>query len=144
MCFVLYMASNKPRREIPWDDKAPAFYVSGNDADIQKVKHQFSKAHVYYVGSSSNCGCNYRRHPEWVYDTLTTEEQKTTQENQDKLHKYLSECLDDEGEIELFGCWSGDEGTKAQNARCIQVDELLKKEFYFEDNKPELIVVKRS
>ena len=141
MCFVLYMASDKPRREIRWEDAAPAFHViSGDPASIKAARH-FSKRHVYYLGSSSYCGCDFRRAPEWLLQERGEMEQRAVAENQVRLHAYLSECLDDKDAIELFTCWSGDEEMPPQSRRSIAVDDLITPEFFFDDQMRELILV---
>ena len=144
MCFVLFMASDKPRREIPWDEKAPSFHVKADDACAMKTRRHFSKPHVYYLGSSSMCGCNFRREPDWVFDQLQDEERRTKQENQEALHSFLAECLDDEPTVELLGCWSGNEEKPLQNRRNINLDDLLSGKFFFDDDRTELIIVQRQ
>jgi hypothetical protein len=141
MCFVLYMASDKARREIPWDEKLPAFHVKADDADAQKARRQFSKRYAYYLGSSSGCGCDFRREPDWIHEKRESDEKQKAMTNQSGLHAYVKECLVDEDTLELFGCWSGDEDKPIQNRRNIHVDDLLGNEFFFDDNNPELITV---
>jgi len=141
MCFVLYMASDKRRREIPWDERTPAFHVSAEHTDAQKVRVHFSKPDVYYLGSSSYCGCDFPRAPLWTYEKADDAEKQDVQENQARLHAYLKECLVDEDCVELFGCWSGNEGQPVESERTIRVDDLVSDEFFFDENRPELIVV---
>jgi len=43
--------------------------------------------------------------------------------------------------VELFGCWSGNEDEPAQSKRSIRVDDLLSDEFFFDEDRRELIVV---
>ena len=142
MCFVLYMASDRVRRTILWDEKQPQFHVKADDADARKTRSQFTKQNIYYIGSSDSCGCGFRREPDWVLDQGDGEEKRSKQENQRHLHAYLRECLQDEDEIELFGCWSGEEGQQADTKRAIFVDELITQEFFFDER--ERILVKRS
>lgn len=61
MCFVLYMASDKERREIAWDSAAPSFHVRANANGATQARAQFSKANVYYLGAHEGCGCGFRR-----------------------------------------------------------------------------------
>ena len=145
MCFVLYMASNKSRREIEWDSSAPAFHVTSADAeDAHNTRPHFSKPHIFYLGSSSQCGCDFRRDLDWVFEQRDNTEKEKISDNQTRLHTYLRECLTDEDSLELFGCWSGDESKMLQSKRIIHVDDLLNSDFFFDDSKTELITITKE
>lgn len=143
MCFVLYMASDRERREIAWDENDRHFHVKANDVDAQRARSQFSKNSVHYLGSGDGCGCAFRRDPDWVFAQENEDRRHEIEDNQRRLHEYLSECLVDEDEIELFGCWSGDEEIPAEKSRTILVDDLVTKEFFFEERE-KIVVRKRT
>lgn len=143
MCFVLYMASDKPRREIPFDEKDPAFNVTADDPGARRALPHLSKPHVYCLGSSSYCGCDFKRDPDWVHEQRDEAERQNVEQNQAALHAYLQECLADEDIVELFSCWDGREDGPVTSRRSIRLDELLSKEFFFDENKVELILVAR-
>ncbi len=132
MCFVLYLASDKPRREIPWDENAPAFHVRANDDGAKRAARHFTKPNIYYLGSNVGCGCNFRQEPDWCFEQNSEEEKKEIGNNQKQLHAYLMKCLEDESSIELLGCWSGDEKKNLQAQAKIHVDDIVKPEFYFD------------
>jgi hypothetical protein len=140
MCFVLYMASDRLRREIPWDEENPMFHVKTNDADAQKTRSHFIKRHIHYLGSDNGCGCGFKRAPEWVIDQTDLDETELTKlasckDNQRRVHDYLLECLHDEEMIELFGCWSGDEELPTKKSRTVDVNALIAQDFWFEERE---------
>lgn len=51
------------------------------------------------------------------------------------LYAYLTECLQEESELELFGCWTGDEQLPLEHQREIRVDEITKPAFFFEERE---------
>ena len=129
MCYVLYMASERVRPSIKWDDAHPAFYVSSDDLDCIRAKEQFKKQSVHYLGSDNGCGCGFQRENDWLNDD--PKERESKRENQRRLAAYITECLHDEESVELYGCWSGDEGASPVRHREIGVGELLAEQFFF-------------
>jgi len=120
MCMMLYVASDHPLREIPWDEAHPAFYVTSElDPSEEPVRPRFTKPFVYYVGSHQNCGCGFG------YDTMEEEreayandpqmwaqavrENTLCRESVSKLREYLLEVVES-GPVEAYSVWSGDEG----------------------------------
>lgn len=142
MCFLLYLASSKVRPAIAWDEKQPGFLVKIDDPEVEKVRSHFSRPHIHYLGSSDGCGCAFRRDPDWVFAGEEEARKQLIQESQLRLYRYLSECLQDEEAVELYGCWAGDEGLPIENDRVIGVEELIDPGFYFRER--ERLVVGRS
>lgn len=140
MCFVLYMASDLERPLVPWEETSPAFYVSNSDDDIEKVRGRFGKKFVYYIGSDNGCGCGFKRDPEGEFSQLEPEERQSKRENHRRLFEYVADCLRSEKEIELFGCWSGDEELPGEGCRTVIVDDLADRTFWFKER--EKVVVK--
>jgi len=59
MCWALYLASEKPLPQIPWDKDARAFNTQElSDSDLG-VRKQFSLPYVMYMGSHLGCGCGF-------------------------------------------------------------------------------------
>lgn len=129
MCYVLYMASDRPRPVIAWEEASPAFCVSVSDEGIAAARSQLGKAHVHYLGSDQGCGCGFAGEHSWMDED--PEQQAATRENQRRLAAYLADCLADEDHVELFGCWSGDEEQPRVRSREIAVEDLLDQEFHF-------------
>jgi hypothetical protein len=140
MCFVLYMASDRERPEIPWNIEARSFNVKADDADAANARGQFTKRNLYYLGSDNGCGCGYRLNPLWV-DEKEPDKLREGAANQAALHRYVRSCLEEEDTIELFGCWSGDEALPAPVYREVTVNDLVDPEFYFAER--ERILVRR-
>jgi hypothetical protein len=131
MCLVLYMASAKRRPLVPWDQKAPRFHVTGEDADARKARVQFTKKRVHYVGSEHGCGCGFRQESDIGYAEPETLASK--RDNHRSLHDYVEACLADEDFIELFSCWSGDEADAAESSRDVTLEDLLQETFFFSE-----------
>lgn len=131
MCFLLYMASDRNRPEIAWDAAAPRFHVRAHDPGVPRVRPRFTKPHVVYLGSSESCGCGFRQEHDREFGPDDPERRAVTEDNQRQLHAWVRECLADEPEVELFGCWAGDEAEEAVGHRLLGVDELVSDAFVF-------------
>jgi hypothetical protein len=140
MCYVLYMASDRDRPDVPWDEARPAFNVKLSDPDAERARGQFTKKRMLYLGSDEGCGCGFQRENDWMSDV--PKERESKRENQRRLADYLATCLEDEESIELFGCWSGDEQEAPVREREIDVADLLDERFFFIEK--ERIVVKKK
>jgi hypothetical protein len=70
MCWVLYLAADRPLTERLFDPESPAFNVASVSGNETSVRKQFSKAFVYALGAHTGCGCGFDReqanadHPE--------------------------------------------------------------------------------
>jgi len=52
MCMAIYIASDSTLPLVPWDEGRPGLYIIELQGEIdEKVRCQFSKPHIYYVGS---------------------------------------------------------------------------------------------
>mgnify|MGYP001202638673 CR=1 FL=1 len=140
MCYSLYMASDRERPEVPWDEAKPAFYVNASDPDAERARGQFTKKKLYYLGSDEGCGCGFQRENDWMSED--PKERDAKRENQLRLASYLSSCLEDEDAIELYGCWSGGEEDEPVRTREIVVADLRDEHFFFIES--ERIVVKKK
>ncbi len=138
MCLVLYMSSDRMRPTIAWDEATPSFHVLSEDPDSLRTRKQFSKSHIYYLGSDNGCGCGFSREYDDCIDDPN--ELKSKDSNRRLLHKYLSECLTDEQSLELYSCWSGDEDANLEFQRTIPVDEILSENFFFSEKQLTIVV----
>jgi hypothetical protein len=59
MCFVLYVGTASPLPLRPWRQEAPALSVKTLSAKEEAIKAHFTKKVVQYVGSTSDCGCDF-------------------------------------------------------------------------------------
>jgi len=135
MCHVLYMASDKERPLVSWDDAQRGFHVTTWD---QGTLPHLTKPHLRYLGSDQGCGCGFQHLPRSL---MEDEEQRNgVRLNQQGLARYLAECLADEESIELFTCWNGDEAEPLKRRREIRLAELLEDDFEFEEK--EVVIVR--
>lgn len=104
MCLTIYVAADEPLPEIPWDKKNRAFNVQ-SVADKDRVRRQFSKPYIYYVGSDEGCGCGFL--PEDWKDP-TGADALRNMANRERLHDYLVSAVQ-RGPVELFAVWTGEE-----------------------------------
>jgi hypothetical protein len=149
MCLMLYLGSDKERHISFWDRANPQFYVQKTNIQytdekqqinaIEQAKLNFSKQFIYYVGSHEGCGCGFRQDGFWLQ---VDEEIKKRAENHKNLFEYLSGCLEDENTIEIYACWAGSENESPQSKRTISVQEIVRDDFYFEED--EFIVVENK
>jgi hypothetical protein len=82
------------------------------------VRAQFTLPHVVYVGSDTGCGCNFRHASYqqgcWPEEQSIDEEKApVTQPNHESLVAFIRQHFTGEPFVELYGCWSGDEGYPA-------------------------------
>jgi hypothetical protein len=61
MCWVLYLAADRPLPLQPFDQRAPAFNVAELTSHEDGVRQQFSKPFVYSLGAHTHCGCGFDR-----------------------------------------------------------------------------------
>lgn len=135
MCHVLYLASAKERPLLPSEEGRLTFHVASRD---EVPLPHLTKPHIRYLGSDQGCGCGFQHTPLSLIDDAG--QRASVRDNQQRLARYLSECLADEDSIELFTCWNGDESLPLEARREIHVSDLLEDEFEF--NEKELITVR--
>ena len=120
MCYVLYLAADRPCPVIAWNEQAPGFHVADLDANEDPVRAQFTKPYVYYVGAHTHCGCGFRW-SDGQYDPA--DEEVATAESMRRLSDYLS-ALAHAGGVELYACWAGDERVAPESRSSRTAAEL--------------------
>lgn len=106
MCWVLYLAADRPLPLHPFDSGSPGFNVAVPSSHEAGVRSQFSKPFVYALGAHTGCGCGFDRgqanpdHPE---------ELEAAEASLGALRRYLGQALEAAGPVELFACWDGDQ-----------------------------------
>ena len=138
MCMAFYLGADKELPLVPWDDTNPAFNVAQLSENESKVTKHFSKPFIYYFGSDTFCGCNFRYGERWdQYEYQLTlyskEELEQHQKNHDGLNAYLEKHCSGMDSIEIYGCWSGDENCTPEKNVEISFDRLKNERFYFEE-----------
>ena len=106
MCWVLYMAADRPLPLHPFDPGSPGFNVAVPAGREVAVRTQFSKPFVYALGAHTACGCGFDRAQ---VNPAHPGELDATEVSLGALRAYLDEALEAAGPLELFACWDGDQ-----------------------------------
>ena len=56
---MLFIATQNTLREIPRNLNTPDFYIEKISGDFLPVKRHFKNSHVYFVGTSRGCSCDF-------------------------------------------------------------------------------------
>jgi hypothetical protein len=99
MCMGVYVAADVPLPLMVWDEHNPGFNVTAISEYEQPVRSQFSKSHVYYLGSYTGCSCSFSQD--------TDESTDPASKSQEALISYIAQATVS-GTVELFVCWEGD------------------------------------
>jgi hypothetical protein len=94
MCLAVYLAADLPLPPV----ELATFLVRPLERREADVRQQFSKPHVYYIGSYTGCGCGFS--PDDPSGTAKRAETIAA------LLAYLDREAPDH-EVELFTCWEG-------------------------------------
>jgi hypothetical protein len=132
MCLAVYIASDSQLPLIGWDENKPSFHVAELNGEYdEKVRLQFSKPFVYYVGSHTNCGCGF------AFSGFIKDEDDMTETSQSmkQLSNYLSEVTQTYSVIELYVCWEGDQSEKPDYTGEISASEVGDKKFQFQEKQ---------
>lgn len=138
MCFVLYAGTSHqiPRKE--WRKENPDLSVKSlTDRERPIVKH-FSKPHIQYVGSTSQCGCDFPHVMfqsggwPWLEDN-EPERQDSERCNRERLVAML--CKTGDSSVELYGIWDGnfDFNTAPLVSEAIHMEQILDRGFRFKE-----------
>ena len=130
MCMMVYIAADMPLDLVAWDDLAPAFNVSALAPDEERVRRQFGKTHVVYVGSYEGCACGFQlgEYPPDGADSQEREHQRTSLR---EFADYLRREIHRVGPIELFACWDGDQEATPEHRRVLTPSALEQESFFF-------------
>ena len=94
MCWVLYLASDVPLPAIQWDSTRPGFNVEALPSSESRVRRQFSRRHVYIIGSHTS------------------------------LQAYLRRAIASAREVELYSCWDGDQAADPDHRLVLAADDV--------------------
>ena len=102
---TFYLASDHPLPLIPWQEQHPGFHVTQVPERERSVIAQFTKPHVYYVGSHEQCGCGFEYDEE---DYGRPDYQAAAKQSVADLRRYLESALAQGGSAQLYACWDGE------------------------------------
>jgi len=141
MCFVLYAGTSKPIHRKNFDLHAPDVSVEALSDREEPVRAFFGKPEVQYVGSTSQCGCDFGsvmfQNGEWPWwdDGEGSNPEHEGRERQSR--EGLVSLLKGTGEeaVELYGEWDGGHGFPAgpRIREEIFVTDILDRRFRFKE-----------
>ena len=113
MCMAVYIASDLPLPLIAWNERTPAFHTAELcGSDVEPVPGQCSQPDVVYAGSYEGCGCGFFKFEHAEY--AEPEELQACRESLSQLAAYVAELLRQDGSVELFACWVGDQAQRPE------------------------------
>jgi len=136
MCRMVYIASSSELLLVPWNKNDPGFHVTELGEKEEVVRAQFKNRNVYYAGAYEGCGCGFQA---GEYPGYEDEEIDLKLKSLSGLSMYLETQIKKGADIELFGCWDGDQSEPAEHQRTVSPEILRNKNFWFR-NKEYLIV----
>jgi len=141
MCFVLYAGTSKPMLRKEWRNDAPDLSVKGLAERETPITTHFRKPAVQYIGSTSQCGCDFPhvilQNGEWPWfedeneDELDRQRKTTEQHNREGLVTLLRQT--GESSVELYGVWDGDFRTPPAAQEEIHLEAILDPAFRFKE-----------
>jgi len=130
MCMMIYLAADLPLRTIEWREDNPGFNTSAVTPGEERVRRQFTKAHLIYAGSYEGCGCGFQL-GEYPLESLEPDEVVQRRRSLHEFAAYLREELPRVGRIELFACWAGDLEEPPTHRRVLTPASLETDAFFF-------------
>lgn len=141
MCFVLYAGTSTSLPDTEWRDDAPDLAIKPLTDRENPITTHFSKPHVQYVGSTSQCGCDFPhviyQSGEWPWyeddkeDEFDHQRKEAEKDNRERLVTLLRQI--NESSVELYGVWDGDFDTPPLIREEISVDAILDSGFRFKE-----------
>lgn len=140
MCLFVYIASDQPLPEIPWDTNAPGFHVKNSEAETEPIRGRLPFPHQAYAGSHEGCGCGFQfgEYP----DFEKPEDVQLAQKSRAALAAYLQSRLTQGAQIALYACWDGDQEKPEQQRSVISPAELLTTKTFFQER--ELLLIEKD
>jgi hypothetical protein len=128
VCMLVYLGSDEPLPEIPWDAEARGFHIVAVGERAPAVRQHLGQAYVYDVGSHTMCGCGFQLSE---YPAPPDEDEEDIRRSLGQLADYLQTQLRAGREAVFFACWEGDEGEAPPHRRRLTVADLRGDEFHF-------------
>jgi hypothetical protein len=150
MCFVLYAGTSHSIARREWRKDAPDVSVKSLTERESPIAAHFSKPQVQYIGSTSECGCDFPHVmfqngalPWFDDDEPEPERDKSERYNRERLVALLRETR--EPAVELYGVWDGDFefSTPPAIREEISVENLLERGFRFKERGFYVVTLKR-
>ena len=137
MCFVLYAGTSKPLPRSAFNPEAPAVWVTSLTEHDAAIRAHFSKPEVQYIGSTSQCGCDFPhailQNGDWPEIEVAKAFERNPSEKPNR--EALAALLGSSGEsmIELYGLWRGDFSETPKAREEIPLSRILDPDFLFKE-----------
>jgi hypothetical protein len=151
MCFVLYAGTSHPIARKEWRKDAPDVSVQSLTERESPIAAHFSKPQVQYIGSTSDCGCDFPHvmfqsggWPWFDDDQPEPQVEASDRDNRERLVALLRET--GEPTLELYGVWDGnfDFNTPPAIREQISVETILQRDFRFKERGFYVVGLKRA
>ena len=139
MCFELYAGTKSPLPEISFNPASPNVNVEPLSELQAAIRNHFKSPVVQYIGSSSNCGCDFPhamfQNGGWPEiddrdERLDAERLAIEHQNRQSLVDLLRKSGEDV--VKFYGIWDG-EFTEPLARERILVDRILDADFVFKE-----------
>jgi hypothetical protein len=131
MCIMVYVASDDPHLAALWDKTDRAFRVAALTDPAEPVRRQFTRPHVYYVGSHEHCGCGFQcDEPDGTSDRASA-----NWASRRRLAEFLADALQRQPPVELFTCWDGDQAAEPEHRGRIRPADLVRDRTVFHEKE---------
>jgi hypothetical protein len=124
---VLYLGSDAPLPRVPWRDDAPGFHVQELGEHERPARARLPLPHVVYAGAHEGCGCGFQLGE--LPDPAHDEDAPARRASLRALADYVEARLRAGARVELYACWSGDEGEPVEHHRALSVADLRGDDF---------------
>ncbi len=138
MCMVVFAATDET---LPLASTEEAFLFQAQPllAEIEPVRRLFSKPYVYDLTSVGGCGCSFSYGPydlenqsDEAVPAAVRESERSSHEQSRQSVRLLQEWLRTAagmGTVEVYSCWSGDEGAEPETRLAVGLDHFGGEEF---------------
>lgn len=139
MCLAVYISTDKELElETFVAGQTYIYFEKPSDEEENALRSKFSKANIYYVGSSSGCSCGFRFDSE-DFNDVSEEDKKSPQ----KLIDFLTEMTLSEN-VEFYCCWEGDWGLPIESSKEIDIRTIALDKNYFGPQEREFMNFKKQ
>ena len=139
MCFILHIATKRRLDRIPLDQNNKHLCIDDIHGNPEQIQSHFSLPEIAYVGSSLGCGCGFRSvcfgigrwSGEWEIANGDCEPPENHIQDHQELYDLVTSQIDEDGGVELYGYWDGDEKEATEQEENIPASLLLDHSFWF-------------
>ena len=135
MCLLLYMATH--------DDLPPQTSVDIRVEDVEAsraaIRQWFSLPEVHFIGAHTGGSCGFphivAEEPIEYYDGMFDGDEKRQPElrSAEALLALIREYVIDNGEVQLYSVWNGNEGLAPKGVISVALDSLRRESFFLNE-----------